>query len=94
MMETRGSFLTETAFASVLDLSQIHGMTCASCVHTIESRVGKVRGVKSAAVSLATSIGVFKYNVELTGPRYIIKAIEVILNVNAILQWTYDLLME
>ena len=52
-------------------------MTCASCVHHIESSLLKQQGVKSASVALATSKGNFKYDSELTGARDIIDLINV-----------------
>jgi Cu+-exporting ATPase len=52
-------------------------MTCASCVHLIESAVAKRRGVISASVALATSKGHFRFNSELIGVRDIIDSINV-----------------
>lgn len=57
---------------------QIRGMTCSSCVHTIESNISKRNGLISASVALATSKGRFKFNPELTGPRDIMNAIQVV----------------
>ncbi|XP_060533882.1 copper-transporting ATPase 1 isoform X2 [Cylas formicarius] len=54
---------------------EINGMTCASCVHKIESNVSKMAGVMSARVALTTHQGKFKYDPEVTGPRTIIQAI-------------------
>ena len=56
---------------------QIGGMTCASCVHQIESKLKTKPGVLSAAVALATSSGRFTFDPEQTGPRNIIEAIKV-----------------
>ena len=56
---------------------QIEGMTCASCVHNIESHMMKQAGVISATVALATSKGKFVYDTEVTGPRDIIETISV-----------------
>ncbi|XP_074651916.1 copper-transporting ATPase 1-like [Tubulanus polymorphus] len=53
----------------------IHGMTCSSCVHHIESTLMKKPGIISASVALATSKGRFVYDSELTGPRDIIEII-------------------
>ncbi len=53
-------------------------MTCASCVHKIESIIGKSPGVISATVALATQQGYFRFDSEVTGPRTIIDAIQVI----------------
>ncbi|XP_012223719.2 copper-transporting ATPase 1 isoform X2 [Linepithema humile] len=54
---------------------KIMGMTCASCVNKIESTVKKLPGIRSAVVALATQRGKFKYDVEKTGVRDIIEAI-------------------
>ena len=51
-------------------------MTCASCVAKIEHEVSKLDGVVSAQVALATCKGRFTYDVEKTGPRDIIAAVE------------------
>ncbi|CAH1112001.1 unnamed protein product [Psylliodes chrysocephalus] len=55
---------------------EIIGMTCSSCVHKIETNIMKVPGVKTAQVALTTRRGKFKYDPEITGPRYIIDAIK------------------
>lgn len=55
---------------------EISGMTCASCVHKIESNVAKLAGVHSAQVALTTHRGKFTYDPEATGPRTLIEAIE------------------
>lgn len=52
-------------------------MTCASCVHKIESSVMKQKGVVYASVALATNKAHIKYDPEVTGPRDLIKLIEV-----------------
>lgn len=54
----------------------IRGMTCASCVHTIESNVSKVPGVVTASVSLATQKGHFRFDPERMGPRQIVQKIK------------------
>ncbi|XP_056645001.1 copper-transporting ATPase 1 isoform X1 [Diorhabda sublineata] len=55
---------------------EIFGMTCASCVHKIETFILKVPGIKDAKVSLTTKRGKFKYDPEVTGPRNIIESIK------------------
>lgn len=55
---------------------QITGMTCASCVHLIESSLERKPGILEASVALATNSGKFQYDTEVTGPRDIMEAIE------------------
>ncbi|KFV71107.1 Copper-transporting ATPase 2, partial [Dryobates pubescens] len=54
----------------------ITGMTCASCVHNIESRLMRTNGISYASVALATCKAHIHFDPELTGPRDIIKVIE------------------
>ena len=56
---------------------QISGMTCASCVHYIETEMMKQNGVLSASVALATSHGRFSFDSKITGVRNIIDTISV-----------------
>ena len=51
-------------------------MTCASCVHLIESSMVKHAGIISASVALSTCKGRFTYDPEVTGPRDIIDQIQ------------------
>jgi len=60
---------------------QISGMTCASCVHYIETEMMRQTGVLSASVALATTRGRFTFDSELTGVRNIIEAVNVSLQV-------------
>lgn len=53
-------------------------MTCASCVHKIESSLMRVKGIIYASVALATNKAHIKYDSEIIGPRDIIKLIEVL----------------
>lgn len=53
-------------------------MTCASCVHKIESSLMKEKGIIYASVALATNKAHVKYDLEIIGPRDIIKLIEVL----------------
>ena len=55
---------------------QIGGMTCSSCVHTIETNLSKYDGVLSVNVALATERGRITYDPDVTGPRDLIKAVE------------------
>ncbi|KAF1506373.1 Copper-transporting ATPase 2, partial [Megadyptes antipodes antipodes] len=55
----------------------ITGMTCASCVHNIESKLLRTNGIFYASVALATCKAHIQFDPEITGPRDIIKIIEV-----------------
>ncbi|NWI31047.1 ATP7B ATPase, partial [Sula dactylatra] len=55
----------------------ITGMTCASCVHNIESKLMRTNGISYASVALATCKAHIQFDPEVTGPRDIIKIIEV-----------------
>ncbi|XP_053420006.1 copper-transporting ATPase 2 isoform X3 [Nycticebus coucang] len=54
----------------------ITGMTCTSCVHTIESKLTRTNGITYASVALATSKALVKFDPEIIGPRDIIRIIE------------------
>ncbi|TST47760.1 Copper-transporting ATPase 1 [Bagarius yarrelli] len=54
----------------------VRGMTCASCVHKIESNLMKQKGIVYASVALATNKAHVKYDPEVTGPRDIMGLIE------------------
>ncbi|XP_041055829.1 copper-transporting ATPase 2-like [Carcharodon carcharias] len=54
----------------------ITGMTCASCIHNIESKLMKVNGILYVSVALATSKAHIKLDPELLGPRDVIRMIE------------------
>lgn len=54
----------------------ITGMTCASCVHNIESKLTRTNGITYASVALATNKAHVKFDPEIIGPRDIIKIIE------------------
>ncbi|KAL1919673.1 uncharacterized protein VTP21DRAFT_1604 [Calcarisporiella thermophila] len=55
---------------------KIFGMTCASCVNTVEKEVSALEGVLSASVNLALEIGKFEYDPARIGPRDIVDRIE------------------
>ncbi|MEQ2188934.1 hypothetical protein GOODEAATRI_019982, partial [Goodea atripinnis] len=59
-----------------LDL-QIIGMTCASCVHKIESQLTTTKGIHSASVALATKNAHIQFDPELLGARDIVRIIQV-----------------
>lgn len=65
---------SETAGQGTVELI-IDGMTCASCVHLIESTLMRRPGIISANVALATSKGRFVFETETIGPRDIIEAV-------------------
>ncbi|XP_021142534.2 copper-transporting ATPase 2 isoform X6 [Columba livia] len=54
----------------------ITGMTCASCVHNIESKLMRTNGILYASVALATCKAHIQFDPEIIGPRDIIKIIE------------------
>ncbi|XP_010753135.3 copper-transporting ATPase 1 [Larimichthys crocea] len=54
----------------------VRGMTCASCVHKIESSLMREKGIIYASVALATNKAHIKYDSEVIGPRDIVKMIE------------------
>ncbi|CAN7993626.1 unnamed protein product [Ixodes hexagonus] len=54
----------------------IKGMTCASCVSSIETAVLKQPGVTKASIALSTQRGHFVFDPEITGPRHIVYVIE------------------
>ena len=54
----------------------IEGMTCGSCVQSIEGRVGQVGGVRSITVSLKEAKGTVTFDPGLTGPERLREAIE------------------
>uniref|UniRef100_A0A8K9V7V0 P-type Cu(+) transporter n=1 Tax=Oncorhynchus mykiss TaxID=8022 RepID=A0A8K9V7V0_ONCMY len=56
----------------------VRGMTCASCVHNIESSLMEENGIVHASVALATNKAHIKYDPEVTGPRDVIALIEFI----------------
>lgn len=59
-----------------LDLP-ITGMTCASCVHKIESKLITTKGIHSASVALATQRAHVKFDPEILGARDIVRIIQV-----------------
>uniref|UniRef100_A0A3Q1ILX0 Copper-transporting ATPase 2 n=1 Tax=Anabas testudineus TaxID=64144 RepID=A0A3Q1ILX0_ANATE len=59
-----------------LDLT-ITGMTCASCVHNIESKLTTTKGILEASVALATNKAQIQFNPDVLGARDIIKIIQI-----------------
>uniref|UniRef100_A0A673G3B7 Copper-transporting ATPase 2 n=1 Tax=Sinocyclocheilus rhinocerous TaxID=307959 RepID=A0A673G3B7_9TELE len=64
-----------TLHDGVLDLS-VTGMTCASCVHNIESMLLRTKGILEASVALATNKAHVKFDSDLVGSRDIVRIIE------------------
>ncbi|XP_038577483.1 copper-transporting ATPase 2 [Micropterus salmoides] len=58
-----------------LDLT-ITGMTCASCVHNIESKLTTTKGILGASVALATKKAQIQFDPEVLGARDVIKIIQ------------------
>ncbi|MFB9991482.1 heavy metal translocating P-type ATPase [Deinococcus oregonensis] len=54
----------------------VQGMTCASCVGRVERGLGKVEGVESAAVNLATERATVTYDPALTTPQALIDRVK------------------
>uniref|UniRef100_A0A8C9W0A7 Copper-transporting ATPase 2 n=1 Tax=Scleropages formosus TaxID=113540 RepID=A0A8C9W0A7_SCLFO len=73
-----GAELIEDDAVTAFDLRplQVTGMTCASCVHRIETRLSETRGVLEASVALVTSKASVKFDPEVLGARDIIRVIE------------------
>lgn len=61
--------------ASVVKI-HIEGMTCQSCVQSIEGMISQRKGVVSAHVSLAEHQGTFEYDPLLTTPEELREAVE------------------
>lgn len=55
---------------------QIYGMTCASCVTSIERGLSNLLGVLDVSVNLMTEKAQIKFDCEETSPRKIVEAIE------------------
>ncbi|MFI5338896.1 MAG: HAD-IC family P-type ATPase, partial [Candidatus Methylomirabilales bacterium] len=53
----------------------IHGMSCASCVSTVEAALTVVPGVRKAVVNLAAERGTVHYDPNRVGPSALVKAI-------------------
>ncbi|XP_076028176.1 copper-transporting ATPase 2 isoform X2 [Genypterus blacodes] len=58
-----------------LDLT-VTGMTCASCVHNIESKLTTTKGILGASVALATKKAQIQFDPDVIGARDIIKLIQ------------------
>lgn len=54
-------------------------MTCASCVHNIESKLISTKGILGASVALATNKAQVQFDPEVLGARDIIKIIQVVI---------------
>ncbi|KAK3575333.1 hypothetical protein QTP86_025519 [Hemibagrus guttatus] len=70
------SLMDEGAVSNgLLDLS-VTGMTCASCVHNIETKLQRTNGILEATVALATNKARVKFDPDVIGARDIVRAIE------------------
>ena len=54
----------------------IHGMTCSSCVHTIETGLVQLPGVLSVKVALTTARGKVRFDPSQTGARTIVEMVK------------------
>lgn len=52
-------------------------MTCASCTHNIESKLGATKGIVGASVALATKTANIQFDPDVLGARDIINIIQV-----------------
>ncbi|KAH9285548.1 Copper-transporting ATPase 2 [Echinococcus granulosus] len=68
--EIHGDEGTQTLEVTIL------GMTCSSCVNSIETAIKKLPGVTSASVALATKRGKVVFDSRIVGARSILKTIE------------------
>ncbi|ORX91573.1 heavy metal translocatin [Basidiobolus meristosporus CBS 931.73] len=55
---------------------KIYGMTCASCVHSIEKEIGKMPGILNISVSLPLETAHIEFDSEITGIRNIVNRVE------------------
>ncbi|KAH9162725.1 copper P-type ATPase CtaA [Lactarius sanguifluus] len=55
---------------------RIYGMTCASCTSTVETELGKMPGITSVAVALATETAKVVFDRGVVGPREMVERIE------------------
>lgn len=65
----------ERQSSNILQL-QIYGMTCASCVASIQGGLQNMPGVLEASVNLMTETAKVQFNSDITSPRAIIEVIE------------------
>lgn len=55
---------------------KIEGMTCASCVNTVEEALQKLEGITEVSVNLATEHASIKYDPKKVGPEDFVKAVK------------------
>ncbi|PFH50263.1 hypothetical protein AMATHDRAFT_145675 [Amanita thiersii Skay4041] len=55
---------------------RIYGMTCSSCVSTVESGISTLPGINSIAISLATETCTINFDRSMIGPREMVEHIE------------------
>jgi Cu+-exporting ATPase len=68
-LETKGASVSETVI-------RISGMTCNSCVKSIEGKLADFQGVQSVRVVLAEERGYFQYNPNLVTPQELANAVD------------------
>lgn len=76
-------WITDIGFQAEMDVPasansvqlDIEGMTCASCVNTIENYVGSLEGVKSVSVNLTTEKAFIEFDPDVIGVRDLIEAV-------------------
>merc|ERR1712079_988554 len=65
-----------TTYGSISDLQvcylNIQGMTCDSCIYTIDSKISKKPGIRNISVDLKTEICAVIYDPNVTAPDFII----------------------
>ncbi|KAI9509782.1 heavy metal translocatin [Russula earlei] len=55
---------------------RIYGMTCSSCTSTVETELGKIPGINTVAVSLATETANITFDRGLISPREMVERVE------------------
>ena len=68
--------MTTTADNEQRVILQIEGMTCAACVHTVQTALAGVSGVGDATVSLGADTATVAYNPSATQVRQLVGAVK------------------
>jgi Cu+-exporting ATPase len=72
-----GAVAIDDVSPGVINLD-VDGMTCASCVKTIENYIGSLNGVKHISVNLTTEKAHVEYDASQMGPRDLIEGLEAV----------------